>query len=208
MDSNDEESFQDMNELKSAKESPISTVLINETEDSKEIDIFDLRSHKIRISKRNRIMKQQLNIESTENSYCTFFSQEKFDMLGEKQADPQRYSENAQNPKLQPGSCFLWYILPRSAFKDIISDYEVKKCKKVFKGILHKLPNCHEAHFGLGKLLAHQGIIRRAQKHLKKALNASPNDKLYRIWNVVMQNTNFKSRAEALSVSSEFKGNN
>ena len=172
------ESPKDSLYISSAHESPISAGLINEFEESKEIEFFDLRSHKIRISKKNRIMKRQLSLESQESSYITFFSQENFEKLVNTQLESQKPT---QNLKLEPGSCFLWYILPKSAFKYVVSDFEMKKCKKVFKNVIQRLSTCHEAHFGLGKLLAHQGILTRAQKHLKIALKLCPSDKLYTI---------------------------
>jgi tetratricopeptide (TPR) repeat protein len=185
--------------ISSMQASPISTIVVNDFEENKEVDFFEVRASKVRISKKNRIMKQQLSIEDLNDSYTTCFSQENFERLVESQLSrpPER-----TGLKLEPGSCFLWYILPAPAFKDVISDYEMKKCKQVFKSIIKKLPDCHEAHFGIGKLLAHQGLLERARKHLLKALTVNPNDKLYKIWNLVVHNKEFKNRAEALSFCS------
>ncbi|OMJ76044.1 hypothetical protein SteCoe_24679 [Stentor coeruleus] len=200
------ESAKEQTIMSSVQASPISTMVLNESEEIKDMDFFDTRSHKIRISKRNRIMKQQLNIDSLEDSYISFFSQENFEKLVQKQMENVKSMENTMVYKLEPGSCFLWFVLPKSSFKDVISDYEIKKCKKVFKGILCKLPDCYEAHFGLGKILAHQGILDRARKHLKRALDLCPMDKLYKTWNAALQNTAFRNRTEALAVCNMFKG--
>ena len=187
--------------LSSMQASPISTIVVNDFEENKEIDFFEIRPSKVRISKKNRIMKQQLNLDDFDDSYTTCFSQENFERMVESQLCCQKSPEHA-GLRLEPGSCFLWYILPRPAFKDVISDYEMKKCKKVFKSILKKQPDCHEAHFGIGKLLAHQGLIEKSRKHLQKALSLQPSDKLYQIWNLVVHNKDFRNRAEALSFCS------
>lgn len=179
--------------------SPISTMVINECEESKEIEFFDLRSNKIRVSNRNRIMKKQLEADLESPSTFPNFSPKKAKIF----ESPEKKSENFL--KLPPGSCLLWYILPKSAFKDMVSDYELKKCKKVFKRILQKLPECHEAHFGLGKLFAHQGDCIQALEHLEKALDLFPHDKLYTVWNLVLKPTIYKNRSEALSASVLFK---
>ena len=105
-DVNEEDSNKELIAMSSIQESPI-TAILNESEESKELDFLDLRSHKIRISKRNRIMKQQLNIDCLDESYISFFSQENFERLIQKQLDNQKPIENNQNIKLEPGSCFF-----------------------------------------------------------------------------------------------------
>lgn len=193
-----EDHSQSITVFSSVQGSPISSIIVNDLEDSKEIEFFHIKEHKIRVSKKNRIMKQQLNIDDLDDSYTTCFSQENFERLVENQLNKPKTAEKS-GLRLEPGSCFLWYILPKSAFKDVISDYEMSKCKKIFKSILDKEPLCHEAQFGLGKLLAHQGLVDRARKHVGNALGIVPYDKLYKIWNAVLQKKEFKNRAEAVS---------
>ena len=202
----DEEVIDGLVSFSSSQASPISSFLINDQEEDKEIEFVNLRSHKIRISKKNRIMKKHLSLHSEQSSDISAFSEENFDKLVQTQLKCQKPFEIPQNSrKLEPCSCFSWYILPKTAFKNVISDYEMNKCKKVFKDILKKIPDCHEAHFGLGKLLAHQGLSTRAQVHLEKAVEICPRDKLYKIWNLVFKNTSFKNKSEVLSVSNLFK---
>ena len=48
--------------------------------------------------------------------------------------------------------------------------------------MLQKSDACHEAHFGLGKLLSYTSEFSDSQKHLKKALTLNPEEPLYQVW--------------------------
>lgn len=63
----------------------------------------------------------------------------------------------------------------------MISDYEIKQCMKAFKALLNKAPDCHEAHFGLGKLLASVGKFESALEHFKEASRIEVQDEIYKL---------------------------
>jgi hypothetical protein len=48
--------------------------------------------------------------------------------------------------------------------------------------MVSRIPNCHEAHFGLGKMLAHEGNFEKSLHHLREALRYSPADGMYKLW--------------------------
>jgi uncharacterized protein HemY len=88
----------------------------------------------------------------------------------------------------KPLSCFLLHIIGRAGLRLSIAETELKTFRSSFNSMLSKDDNCHEAHFGLGKLHAYVGEFEIASKHLKKAASLNFNDQMYRVWAEVLQN--------------------
>lgn len=64
----------------------------------------------------------------------------------------------------------------------MIPEIELSRCKTRFTNMLARLPNCHEAHFGLGKIYSHEHKYEKALYHFKEALTYAPNDGTYKLW--------------------------
>jgi hypothetical protein len=84
--------------------------------------------------------------------------------------------------KLDPSSCFYWFFLGPKYLRAIIPEVELSRCKTRFTTMLTRLPNCHEAHFGLGKIYSHEYKYEKALYHFKEALTYAPNDGTYKLW--------------------------
>jgi tetratricopeptide (TPR) repeat protein len=61
-------------------------------------------------------------------------------------------------------------------------DYEIIKCKMIFNDMIEKYQDCAEAHFGLGKLLAHEGKYDHSLHQFQAAQKLKPDDVLYKTW--------------------------
>jgi tetratricopeptide (TPR) repeat protein len=88
--------------------------------------------------------------------------------------------------KLEPASCFMWFLVQRKSLGDALPDYELTYCKKIFKDMLLKQPSCHEALFGLAKILFHSNKYSKALSCLEKAIKISE-DPLYKKWLSILQ---------------------
>lgn len=65
----------------------------------------------------------------------------------------------------------------------LISDYELKRCRKVFEDMIKEYNGLHEAYFGLGKILYHYGEIGNAFNMLERAIrNNQKKDTVYYMW--------------------------
>jgi hypothetical protein len=70
---------------------------------------------------------------------------------------------DVQTKALDSNSCFPWFVLRgKTALRNVVPDYEIKRCKTVFSEVLSKGSDIPEAHFGLGKLQAHEGNFKHA----------------------------------------------
>ena len=92
-----------------------------------------------------------------------------------------------QTKALDSNSCFPWFVLTgKSALRNVVPDYEIKRCKLVFSEVLSKGAEIPEAHFGLGKLQAHEGNFKHALRQIGMALEKAAGDPLYITWQAVM----------------------
>lgn len=109
--------------------------------------------------------------------------------------------EQSQNKsKLEPTSCLMLYIVSAKASRDIIPDYEIRQSFKAFNNLLSKVGDCHEAHFGLGKLYSHLGKMDKAINHLKDATRLNIKDEAYKLWYALVQSKSFcTTKGEALT---------
>lgn len=82
--------------------------------------------------------------------------------------------------------------------KDLIPEIELIRYKEVCSDMITKVKICPEGHFGLGKILAHEGKFDFAIHHLKLALDQSQNDKFYRLWYVVVMILNLEDKHQAM----------
>ncbi|CAG9331649.1 unnamed protein product [Blepharisma stoltei] len=152
---------------------------------------------KIKVSKRNRIIKEKLGHEENDPQTMTQYSPEKVEeMVQEEVRNRRKYTGQQQNMSpgeslLKPstrklhidnGSCFMCYIVKNKSLHDLIPDYELSTCKQVFEEMLQKLPQSNEANFGLGRVLAYEEKYEESIKHLRVALRNKPKDVLFLTW--------------------------
>lgn len=146
----------------------------------------------IKVSERNRIIKERLQPEITAHQSV---SHENFEMLVRRQVDNEKKRRSLlPGPSLlEPierkygiamNSCFMWYVLKGKSARNVIPDYELTYCREVFKKMLRGSPNA-ETHFGLGKLLFHDENNQESLYHFTEALKYS-NDMLYKQWHTFM----------------------
>lgn len=118
-----------------------------------------------------------------------------------KYKKPKNFSnieEDRSGVKLDSGSCFILLILHQKHCRDVIPDVELEKCKKVCSDMISKLSNCHEAHFGLAKLLTHEGCYEQAEQHLSIALLEERNFDIYNMFLGVIKAISADSKTKAL----------
>ena len=89
------------------------------------------------------------------------------------------FTSTAIQVKLEPASCFMWFLIKRKSIGDVLPDYELSYCKKIFKEMINKQPSCHEALFGLAKLLFHDKKHMKSLNYLEKAIKITQ-DPLYK----------------------------
>ena len=94
---------------------------------------------------------------------------------------------DVQSKSLDSNSCFPWFIVTgKTSLRNLVPDYEIKRCKAVFNEVLTKGSDIPEAHFGLGKLHAHEGKYKHALLSIKLASAKASKDPLYTTWQAVM----------------------
>jgi tetratricopeptide (TPR) repeat protein len=100
--------------------------------------------------------------------------------------------------KLDSGSSFFLFALKDKHFCDVIPDVELRKYKNVCTDMIYKISYCHEGHFGLARLLIHEGLYEEAEQHLNIALTEEKNSTLYQTWLAVLKSisTDTKSKAQ------------
>lgn len=145
----------------------------------------------IRVSEKNKIMRKKLslpdkfNIELDTPITSSYIQRMESDNLNEISRVPIHLKKSSLgiNPNIyKVSSCFMIYILGENGFRSGIAESELKNYRRIFNNILQKSENCHEAHFGLGKLSAYTGMLADAVKHFKKAISIFPSESLYHIW--------------------------
>lgn len=140
----------------------------------------------IRISSRNRIVREKLNLVSDPLTESMAITSSCIQKLDPSTNSPQlKLNPSSSHPQLTHKpyfSCFLLYIIGPKHLRYTISETELKHFRYSFKQMLQKSDSCHEAHFGLGKLSAYTSNFADSQKHLKKALAQNPEDLLYKVW--------------------------
>ncbi|CAG9333882.1 unnamed protein product [Blepharisma stoltei] len=143
---------------------------------------------RIRVCKRNHLVREQVikfNTNDERDSLISFCFDGKYTSGQESlrasiKLDQKRdYFKKAKNSDTV--SCFKWHILTGKELRDLISDYEIKSCLKAFNALLLKAPDCHEALFGLGKLLANMGKLDQALDYFKRASRINHSDEIYNI---------------------------
>ena len=88
---------------------------------------------------------------------------------------------------LDANSCLPWFVLKgKTALRNLVPDYEIKRCKVVFTEVIAKGSDIPEAFFGLGKLQAHEGNYKYALRQIGLALEKTSGDPLYITWQGVM----------------------
>jgi tetratricopeptide (TPR) repeat protein len=73
-------------------------------------------------------------------------------------------------------------LLDNHMYTHIISDYEMKKCEHIFTSMISKYSMCHEAYFGLGKILLSKNELEHALEMLELSLRAPKRDPVYLLW--------------------------
>ena len=127
----------------------------------------------IKVSDKNRVLKRKL--EARNELFDSFVETDHVDEEFRQSYVPSRTGSTIDllpvgtSIRLEPGTCFLWFMVKNQTIRDVVSDYELHHCKQVFVRTLQKDKTCHEAHFGLGKLLAHSWQLEDALAHMKEA---------------------------------------
>ena len=109
------------------------------------------------------------------------------------------YEEDKSGLKLDSGSSFILLILRRKHYRDVAPDVELARYKEVCYEMISKLSNCHEAHFGLAKLLTYEGNYEQAEQHLNIALSEDKTSEIYNMWLGVLKSLSLNSKAKALA---------
>ncbi|CAG9320344.1 unnamed protein product [Blepharisma stoltei] len=168
---------------------------------------------KIRFSKRNSLLIERFKIpeQKSESPRLSMFSDSKIDMIVKDQIGRKRgkkrytsmSSISTRKSILETGSCIMWYFINEKLLQDLIPDFEMFQCKKMFEEILKKVPSCHEANFGYGRLLYYERDIDGALNYIKNALKFKPKDYLYRIWFAFLQlKMSWKTRGDFITCKS------
>ena len=76
----------------------------------------------------------------------------------------------------------MCFLVRKKDMREIIPDLEFVKYKEVCYNMIYKLSSCHEAHFALARLLAHEGKFELALQHLRIALQDDSGDHMYKVW--------------------------
>ena len=111
-----------------------------------------------------------------------------------------------ESVKLDSGSSFLLFALKDKNFCDVIPDVELRKFKSVCMDMIYKISNCHEGHFGLARLLIHDGLYEEAEQHLSIALVEEKNSSLYQTWLAVLKVISADSKIKAQAAQRYVEG--
>ncbi|CAG9326692.1 unnamed protein product [Blepharisma stoltei] len=149
----------------------------------------------IKVSSRNKAIKSKLGI--SDSPRLSQYNSEKFNEMAQQQLEELRKQRiempvNPENERtetevvIDQNSCFSWFIVKNKGVQNTIPDYELQECKVVFTEMLNKSEKSHEAYFGLGRLMAHEGKYVVAIQHIKKALSIMPQDTIYNLWYIAL----------------------
>ena len=173
-----------------AKESPGQPIL----------EFLKTLKNKIRINSKNRNLRSKFYAEEeAEEDYETTLQRllENSYRKYKKLRSYTNYNEEKAGIKLDSGSSFALFVLRKKHFRDVIPDIELMKYKKVCCEMISKLNSCHEAQFGLAKLLAHEGHYEQAEDHLNIALSEEKNSTMYDTWLGVLRSLSANSKHKA-----------
>jgi hypothetical protein len=70
---------------------------------------------------------------------------------------------------------------------NVTSDFEIKRCEGIFASMIRKSDECHEAYFGLGKILFFKNEIPKAVEMLQLAIELFGEDPVYCFWAAIAQ---------------------
>lgn len=115
---------------------------------------------------------------------------------------------SAENPHLlEDNILYLALIGKRNFHAYLISDQEAGRCKNIFKGLIAKDSDCHEAYFGLAKIYFHLNRLEVAYDCIHKSCRLRPHDLVYVLWKglilyyiVSFRNIHIVERPEELPV--------
>lgn len=180
---------------KNSKTLVINTTIQEMDESNIGEDFYEATKSRIRISARNRIVKDKLKQEEHEDpSYSprlSLYSTERVDLMVQEQLEQRRkqqfnfkFGASLSNPiernvLIESGSCFMWYLMKEKLLSDVLPDYEIVSCKQVFQETIDRIPSCYEAQFGLGRIYIHELKYEQAFEHIKESLKYQPYDALY-----------------------------
>ena len=168
-------------------------------------EFFKSLKSKIRINKKNLNLSGKFFVseETVEEDYDTALLRV-LENSYRKYKRPRYYinnqvEEEKTSAKLDSGSSFILFILKKKHFMDVVPDIELAKYKEVCCDMISKLSNCHEAHFGLAQILAHEGIYEQAEQHLNIALSEEKNSEIYNMWLAVIKSLNLDNKQKAIT---------
>lgn len=147
----------------------------------------------IRVNPKNFGIKRQLS--NNLNELKTYES-----LLIQELESSHRNSKNIKGDdgvRLDFGSSFVLFALQNKHFCDVLPDVELSKYKKVCLEMISKLSSCHEGHFGLARLLVHEGRFEEAEQHLNIAISEEKNSQMYQTWLAVLKSISSDSRPKA-----------
>jgi hypothetical protein len=175
-------------------------------------DFFKQINCKIKICKKNITLRSKLSVQedSLEEDYDTTLLRV-IENSYRKHKKIRYYTQKGQEEKpglkLDSGSSFILFILRKKHYRDVFPDIELFKYKQVCSEMISKLSNCHEAHFGLAKILTHESNYELAEQHVKIALSEEKNSEMYNIWYVVLKSLSTTSKQNAISTKKSCESN-
>lgn len=107
-------------------------------------------------------------------------------------------SKSEQESLLDQSGLFVWFLLKKRKMRDLIPDIEFIKYREICSEMISTLGSCCEAHFGLGKLYAHEASFDTALQHIRIAMGENKNDLTYNRWHSVLNIFRVNSKKRAL----------
>ncbi|OMJ84136.1 hypothetical protein SteCoe_14828 [Stentor coeruleus] len=162
-------------------------------------NFYDYCRGQLKICKKNAFILtryKEINGHSFYDSgHSLVESQQAEDKLMEKIAERRklREQESLENTgkklngisSLSQTHTLIFFILRGKDIKNLVPDYEYEVCKQHFTQMLERDSNCHEAHFGLGRLASFEGRYFEALTYVEKAISLRP-DPFYIQWSITL----------------------
>ena len=147
----------------------------------------------IRVSKRNLLMRQKLNINENllnvdREITSSYIAKVENDNIQKKEKNVSVLPVKIEYYK--PYSCFLLFVIGSKGLRCTIAETELKYFRNSFIHMIEKNDACHEAFFGLGKLFAYIGDFEQSSKNLGKALKLKQDEDMYKVWYDLIYNYN------------------
>ena len=162
---------------------------LNDTELVPVLDFFVRLQSKIRCCKRNTQIAAYLKSFST-------LSHEKLNFLKSKQS--LQVKSPQEDFELDPSGIFMWFMMKKRKMRDLIPDIEFLKYREICSEMISVLGACPEAHFGIGKMFAHEVSFDLALQHIRISLSENKNDITYNLWNAILTVFRVNSKKRAL----------